>query len=196
MSAEELLSGPPVLIQYEGTTGTLIQNKHVRLSDGVVDESNEDTEMTEGERVMYEQNEKLDDAAERYLKAHKIPYSKVNGIYIIERYQQARSTTRKKYPNIMLRKELNEYKSKQQSMNDLKARVATDLRDRSKPVVMEEVREIERVSQPGLSTLERVELGYLLEYVKKTRDLWDKEEEVVDESEVWEKRLGWNTYWI
>ena len=110
-TAEELLSGPPVLVQYEGTTGTLIQNKHVRMGDGVIDESSEETEMAEKERLMGEQKEKLDDAAERYLKAHKIPYTKVEGIYVIEKYQQARARTRTKYPKIMLRKEFNEHKS-------------------------------------------------------------------------------------
>jgi hypothetical protein len=112
---EELDKGNPILVQYDMDEGVL--RKDAKETGEVDVETEEDVPEDERERrekVIADEKTRLDEATERYLKANKIPYKIEDGIYVVEKYQHARARTRKKYKNLMLRKDSVVWKREQE----------------------------------------------------------------------------------
>ena len=95
MSDKEWNEDKSVLVQFdnEGEPYKVVEDTEETSKEGVVEGAQEG----KGKITDYVKNIREDEATERYLKAHKIPFTKEDGIYIVEKYQQVRSRTRHKY---------------------------------------------------------------------------------------------------
>ena len=177
MSDEEWSEDKPVLVQFdsEGEPYKVVEVTDEKLNEGEVGGAREE----KGETTDEVNKLREDEATERYLKAHKIPYTKEDGIYIVEKYQQVRSRTRHKYKNLMLRKDFVTWKRSKSEMEKIQKRVAEELnKDAGKTDVP-----LERAKPAGerlLSVTEKIDLGFLLDYVRRTKDVWDEDDEVDD----------------
>jgi hypothetical protein len=105
---EELGKGPPVLVEYDDDH-EMLKKKSIATYESETCGA-ESVEPVRASTKLSEDTLREDEATERYLKANKIPFVKEDGIYIVEKYSHARSRTRKKYKNLMLRKEYIEWK--------------------------------------------------------------------------------------